>query len=1176
MNSPKLRSLLLLASLGAVLSTPSRAALVISEFLATNDAGTVDSFGATSDWIELQNTGTEAISLTGWKLTDELGNADKWSLPEQELLPGAYLLVWCSGRSGGFPTGGGGTEWHANFALTGTGGYVALTSPTGDTAQAISYRRQFWDVSTVLLPGGLQAYAPTPTPGAANTTTVLTDYVRDTKFSADRGYYRAAFPVEITCSTPEAIIRYTTDGSEPTATTGSIYTAPLTIVKATVLRVRAFKDGLVPTNTDTQTYIFPADWIAQPPAPAGFPVAWGNPRHFARPGLDPGSLVRAAYAMDTRVTSATGAVDELRSVFSGAPESLPVVCVTSAVANLFGTDGVYANGRIESKEWPVAVEYFDPRSPGQQFQTRAAVTAHGAGVKHFAKKALRLDFTGPKADGPIRFPLFPGAATESFDKLVLRTGGHDSFTVTTRGTVSDAYDLATHASYLRDHFLRQTEAEAGLLTPRSRYVHLCLNGLYWGVYDLLEKPSAAWCQLRQGGEEAEWDVLHHPNIERPATTGPRVVLDGSGAGWDSLMAEATAAATPTQFAAVLEKLGGVRFVDHLLIRMWAGDQDWLGPATLPRNTGTEGPSGNAAFYTSKNWYAVSRRGVQPWQFFAWDAEICMGSHLLANFLGSTAGMPSGLNWPVNQRQLHFDYTGISSEDTPARFWSLLSVDAAFKKLVGERAVRLFGSGGLLSPPKAVSRLQQIVAQLHKPMLAESARWGAYSGWGIQFVGGTIYFSFNLPGTTLFTRQGHWVPETTWLQDSFATQRAGIMLAQLRARGLFPLVDPPIISPPGGVASHFQATAASHDEIWYTLDGSDPESSLATATLLPSGGTVPLPNSRTTLRARSRLGNEWSGMVELVFNPARQPRAGDLAITELYYHPAPLSTEERSAGLVSREEAEFLELTNLTGEPLDLSELTFAAGIDFTFAADSRLQELPPKAVVVIAATPHGFLTRHGSGVEPIGYFANGTALANSGERLKIIDSAGNVLLEFNYGDSNDAWEASPDGSGTSLELLGPAFSPPLEEASSWGASAAQGGTPGRLPSMDYAYWQASAMVGAEEGQTSPQADPDGDGLVNLVEYLQRTDPLIPDAYQPTVSVKAAGLTAGEPGSVSFRFPSRPDATDYRLALDLSPNLQDWRTQSTEPANGSTWWQEAVRSGPETVERRFARLRVVRK
>ena len=80
--------------------------------------------------------------------------------------------------------------------------------------------------------------------------------VKDTKFSHDRGFFDQGFELAITTATPDATVVYTTDGSEPTLENGRLGNT-LFIARTTVVRARAFKEGMTPTNVDTQTYILP-------------------------------------------------------------------------------------------------------------------------------------------------------------------------------------------------------------------------------------------------------------------------------------------------------------------------------------------------------------------------------------------------------------------------------------------------------------------------------------------------------------------------------------------------------------------------------------------------------------------------------------------------------------------------------------------------------------------------------------------------------------------------------------------------------------------------------------------------------------------------------------------------------------------------------------------------------
>ncbi len=63
-------------------------------------------------------------------------------------------------------------------------------------------------------------------------------------FSPAEGSYTSPQTVTIACATEGAQIRYTTDSSEPSATTGTVYTLPITVSETTTIRAIATKAGM--------------------------------------------------------------------------------------------------------------------------------------------------------------------------------------------------------------------------------------------------------------------------------------------------------------------------------------------------------------------------------------------------------------------------------------------------------------------------------------------------------------------------------------------------------------------------------------------------------------------------------------------------------------------------------------------------------------------------------------------------------------------------------------------------------------------------------------------------------------------------------------------------------------------------------------------------------------------
>ncbi len=121
-----------------------KAAPLITEFLASNDTGLADSDGEFSDWIEIHNPDATALNLDGYALTDDAADLMRWEFPEVTIDAGAYLVVFASAKNRTDPAG----ELHANFKLSASGGYLALSGPAGIVSEfGPVYSEQFEDQS---------------------------------------------------------------------------------------------------------------------------------------------------------------------------------------------------------------------------------------------------------------------------------------------------------------------------------------------------------------------------------------------------------------------------------------------------------------------------------------------------------------------------------------------------------------------------------------------------------------------------------------------------------------------------------------------------------------------------------------------------------------------------------------------------------------------------------------------------------------------------------------------------------------------------------------------------------------------------------------------------------------------------------------------------------------------
>jgi hypothetical protein len=119
-----------------ITNLPAFPRLWLNEVQADNQTGPVDNFGQPDPWVELYNPSLNAISLTGYFLSDSYTNLAKWSFPAGMAIPaGGFLVVWCDNEPAqtvaGIP--------HTNFRLNSGAGRVALSRLVGGTNQIVDY-----------------------------------------------------------------------------------------------------------------------------------------------------------------------------------------------------------------------------------------------------------------------------------------------------------------------------------------------------------------------------------------------------------------------------------------------------------------------------------------------------------------------------------------------------------------------------------------------------------------------------------------------------------------------------------------------------------------------------------------------------------------------------------------------------------------------------------------------------------------------------------------------------------------------------------------------------------------------------------------------------------------------------------------------------------------------------
>lgn len=739
--------------------------VVINELLASNRQNVKDPQGQYEDWIELHNPTGAAVDVGGMYLTDNAGDRTQWQIPrnnpsETRIAPGGFLVIWADGDPGD-------AGLHAGFRLSAGGEEVCLYAADGATlVDRIEYGRQSPDISYGRFPDGTGPwrFLGFPTPGAMNVT-VYTGFVSDLDFSHERGFYDAPVELTITCETPGVTIYYTLDGREPyddsgQKPAGAVYTGPIFVLGTTCIRACAVKDGWKSSETATHTYIFLGNVVAQARFPSGFPPTWGG--------------TVADYEMDPDIVNDPRYKDRMIESLL----SIPTVSLVTTNDDMFDRQrGIYANPNSRGEAWerPASVEWIYPEGR-DSFQADCGVRIQGGAFRSWGltkKKSFRLLFKSIYGASKLRYPLFGDGAAEEFNTITLRAGANDGY----------AWGDARYTEqYTRDEFGRELQRATGHVAPHGMFVHLYVNGLYWGLYNPVERPDASFSASYYGGDEDEWDAIHVDEV-----------TDGDRNAWNQMVSLSRSAATSQEAYQKLQGNGPdgrrdpqvpvlldvTNYIDYLIVNVWGGNWDW----------------------PWKNWWAGRDRspGSTGFKFYCWDYENTIG-----NNLGRS---------PLNKNALQNNF---SSAGEPHRY---LKDNPEYRLLFADRVHRFLLNGGVLTPESLIPRYERLSGEVELAIIGESARWG------------DEHHSTPLTLEDWYDRDERYNDGRAgqgWILNYYLPQRTDIVIQQFRSASLYPGVDAPVFyvdgryQHGGAMASGAELSMRDADgAVWYTLDGSDP-------------------------------------------------------------------------------------------------------------------------------------------------------------------------------------------------------------------------------------------------------------------------------------------------------------------------------------------------------------------
>ena len=572
-------------------------------------------------------------------------------------------------------------------------------------------------------------------------------------------------------------------------------------------------------------------------------------------------------------------------------KAIPTMSLTMPVDDWFGYNppsgvlGIYVNSEDQGPSWDrqSSVEYLDPNG-GPQFQLNCGLAIQGgsgtvAGLRAQLSFALKIrPRFGPSK---LEFPLFDDTLNDDFEYLILDGGNQNS--ISSPGSVS----YKRHAQLLRDQFMANLQRAMGGSTAHGDWVHVYINGLYWGLYNLHERPDERWAAEYFGGDDAEYDwvkeggvLAGNPNpADHPFAPGDLAIMNditAVGLG-DGIMYGGQLA-----YDAFQEKVDFGNYVDYMNLNFYGGNTDW----------------------PHRNWMATSHSRLssilgdvnpdQEFLFHSWDAENCLG------WEGTTH---------VGGFYDRTEVTGFNGTSV-AYYYTSLQTNSEYAIFHADRAHRiLFNDGPLYVDPAysapgtvfdpAFPERNRPAAMYHQlSMRFEGAIPMAYARW-------VNYFH---PDGTLVPND--WLVERDRILNDYMPVRSGVLLAQLKNRSLYPNIEAPTYNVHGGeVPLGFNLTMmAPTGTVHYTLDGTDPRLPGGAINVTANTYTTPIPILElTTAKARTYDGIEWSALNEASFSLGVPVRINEIMASNA-------TTIADEAGQFE----DYVEIYNDSGTPIDLT------------------------------------------------------------------------------------------------------------------------------------------------------------------------------------------------------------------------------------------------------------------
>ncbi|MBN1996939.1 lamin tail domain-containing protein [candidate division KSB1 bacterium] len=718
--------------------------------------------------------------------------------------------------------------FHTNFKINSGGESLYLTSRSGQIVDSIKINDIPKDVSFGRKPDGGSDWFlfDKPTPGTVNdsdgylTTSSMPD------FSHTRGFYEAPFDLTLSSESENTVIMFTLDGSKPDRNNGTKYSGAIPISTTSIVRAMAITDQGAGSDVRTHTYIFTKNVIKQDDS--GLPASEHSRDHIY-------------WTEEFDMNDVSQSEEEIENAL----KDIPTISITAAYDSLFGIAGILRGQNLREGSGGLSGDPNDPNwrelvecsvemiyPENQKFlkykswQENSGIKIQGGGGRwnngyYDHKQSFTLEFKNKYGSGLLKndilttAPFNRSSSPGVFDKIILRAGHNKSW-----GADWDRENTV----YTRDQFGRDLQILMSGWGSRGTFVHLYINGKYWGLYNPCERMDDNSLSIYFGGEADDYFFGKGKGGDQAGDNGRFDYLNNTT--W-----------TNRQLSELEEYLAVDEYIDMCLLYCYSNPGD--GPQYYYGNRNT--PPG-------------------PAYFTAWDIED--------SFEGGSVrtGPPVSIETMVKA----------GSDQFKAYFNVKNNID--FKMKFADRAYKHCYNDGILTDINAAAVWDSLNRSIEKAILCEIARWGDergdpydYQHWLGEWIDVKDDIVYRARKLIIKLQAARMYPRTAppILKDGDKTITKSILFTESN----FQLTI---------------ESAVSGGKIYYANDGTDPRkwdltgNNSSTAVEIAESKTITI-SDVVILKLRTRKDNEWSPLREIKIIPKIQ---SGLVINEINYNSAP--------------------------------------------------------------------------------------------------------------------------------------------------------------------------------------------------------------------------------------------------------------------------------------------------